>query len=206
MVSPEVFSSTRFMASVAAIASTSMVCLGYAWLIPNYAQMAIGAGAKVSGLVMIPGCVATMLLSPVAGRLLDRIGPRFPIAAGATLMLIGAILLCTRPLNGAWGLAVWYLLSGMGQGFLASPSMTYGLSSLNDGLRADGTSVCNALQQLGGSIGVSSVAAAVGAAQISAGDNTAGMIMGGQMAFVLLTLVVVGVAVFSTIALRFAEP
>jgi DHA2 family lincomycin resistance protein-like MFS transporter len=206
LVSPEVFSSTRFMASVAAIASTSMVCLGYAWLIPNYAQMAIGAGAKVSGLVMIPGCVATMLLSPVAGRLLDRIGPRFPIAAGATLMLIGAILLCTRPLNGAWGLAVWYLLSGMGQGFLASPSMTYGLSSLNDGLRADGTSVCNALQQLGGSIGVSSVAAAVGAAQISAGDNTAGMIMGGQMAFVLLTLVVVGVAVFSTIALRFAEP
>ena len=205
LVSPKVFSSTRFMASVVAIASTSLVCLGYAWLIPNYAQIAIGAGAKASGLVMIPGCVATMLLSPVAGRLLDGIGPRVPIAAGATLMLIGAILLCTRPLNGVWGLAEWYLLSGMGQGFLASPAMTYGLSSLNNGLRADGTSVCNALQQLGGSIGVSSVAAVVGAAQISAGDNTAGMIMGGQMAFVLLTLVVVGVAIFSTIALRFAE-
>ena len=113
--------------------------------------------------------------------------------------------MCFLSLDTVLGLAVWYLLSGMGEGLLASPSMTYGLSSLNDSLRADGTSVCNALQQLGGSIGVSSVAAVVGAAQISAGDNTAGMIMGGQMAFVLLTLVVVGVAIFSTIALRFAK-
>lgn len=159
LVSPKVFFSPGFITSVAAIASVSFECLGYAWLIPNYTQVALDAGAKISGLVLVPGCVATMLFSPIAGRLLDRKGPNVPIAAGAALMLLGAALLWIRPIDRAWGLAVWYLLSGMGQGLLVSPLITYGLSALDVNLRADGTSVCNALQQLGGSIGVSAVTA-----------------------------------------------
>lgn len=111
LVSPEVFPSTRFIASVAAISCASFVCLGYAWLIPNFIQVALGMGAKVSGFVMVPGCVATMLFSPVAGRLLDRKGPCAPIATGATLLVLGAILMCVQSLDTAWGLAVWYLLS-----------------------------------------------------------------------------------------------
>lgn len=205
LVSPEVFSSTRFMTSVAAIASASFVCLGYAWLIPNFIQVALGTGAKVSGLVVVPGCVAAMLLSPVAGRLLDRKGPCTPIVAGATLMVLGAILMCIYRLDTAWGLVVCYLLSGMGQGLLASPSMTYGLSSLDDSLRVDGTSVCNSLQQLGGSVGVSTVTAVVAAAQSSSADITTGMVLGGQAAFVVLAIVAAGAAVFSLIALRFTK-
>lgn len=192
LVSPEVFSSTRFIASVAAISSASFVCLGYAWLIPNFIQVALGMGAKVSGFVMVPGCVATMLFSPVAGRLLDRKGSRAPIAAGAALLVLGAILMCVRSLDTAWGLAVWYLLSGMGQGLLSSPSMTYGLSSLDDGLRADGTSVCNSLQQLGGPVGVSAVTAVVASAQTYNTEITAGMVLDGQGAFVVLAIVAAG--------------
>ena len=192
LVSPEVFSSTRFIASVAAISSASFVCLGYAWLIPNFIQVALGMGAKVSGFVMVPGCVATMLFSPVAGRLLDRRGSRAPIAAGAALLVLGAILMCVRSLDTAWGLAVWYLLSGMGQGLLSSPSMTYGLSSLDDGLRADGTSVCNSLQQLGGPVGVSAVTAVVASAQTYNTEITAGMVLDGQAAFVVLAIVAAG--------------
>lgn len=205
LVSPEVFSSTRFMTSVAAIAGASFVCLGYAWLIPNFTQVALGTGAKVSGLVVVPGCVATMLFSPVAGRLLDRKGPCAPIAVGATLLVLGAILMCFLSLDTVLGLAVWYLLSGMGEGLLASPSMTYGLSSLNDSLRADGTSVCNSLQQLGGSVGVSTVTAVVAAAQSSNADNTTGMVLGGQTAFVVLAIVAAVAAAFSLIALRLAK-
>lgn len=205
LVSPGVFSSARFMTSVAAIAGASFVCLGYAWLIPNFTQVALGTGAKVSGLVVIPGCVATMLFSPVAGRLLDRKGPCAPIAVGATLLVLGAILMCIRSLDTVLGLAVWYLLSGMGQGLLASPLMTYGLSSLDDSLRADGTSVCNSLQQLGGSVGVSTVTAAVAAAQSSNAGITTGMVLGGQAAFVVLAIVAAVAVAFSLIALRLAK-
>jgi hypothetical protein len=83
--------------------------------------------------------------------------------------------------------------------------MTYGLSSLDDSLRVDGTSVCNSLQQLGGSVGVSTVTAVVAAAQSSSADITTGMVLGGQAAFVVLAIVAAGAAVFSLIALRFTK-
>lgn len=205
LVSPEVFSSPGFIASVAAVASVSFACLGYAWLIPNYAQVDLGASAKASGLVMVPGCIATMLLPPVSGRLLDRRGPRVLIAAGAALMLLGAALLWIRPADSVWGLAAYYLLAGMGQGMLVSPLTTHGLSALDASLRADGTSVCNALQQLGGSVGVSAVTAVVAAAQASNADAAIGMELGGQAAFAVLAIVAAVAAALSLASLRFAR-
>lgn len=83
--------------------------------------------------------------------------------------------------------------------------MTYGLSSLDDGLRADGTSVCNSVQQLGGSVGVSTVTAVVASAQTSNTEIAVGMVQGGHTAFVVLAIVAAGAAIFSLIVLRLAK-
>ncbi len=47
-----------------------------------------GLSPVAAGLVLTPGAVAMAILSPMAGRLSDRIGVRIPILVGLTVMLL----------------------------------------------------------------------------------------------------------------------
>ena len=46
-------------------------------LIPLYIQNACGLSATISGIVTMPGSLATILVSPIAGKLYDRYGILF---------------------------------------------------------------------------------------------------------------------------------
>ncbi|MFC2503320.1 MAG: MFS transporter, partial [Cardiobacterium sp.] len=48
--------------------------LALGFLIPNYSQLAGGESARTAGLLLLPGCLLGALMTPFAGRLLDRFG------------------------------------------------------------------------------------------------------------------------------------
>jgi MFS family permease len=61
-------------------------------LLPVYLQF-LGFSALVSGLAFTLPSIGLVLLAPRYGRLADRIGPRRPIAAGAVVVAVSALLL-----------------------------------------------------------------------------------------------------------------
>lgn len=196
LINMQVFSHPAFVCSVVVVALVAFAILGFAYLVPNYAQLALDASASVSGTLLLPGCVLVMF-SPVGGRILDRVGAAVPIALGMGFLLLSCVLFVVfAPTLTPAMMMGFYVFFGLGQGLGFSTTMTHGLQCLPENLRTDGNSVFNTLQQLGGSVGVSAVTAVVGAAQVGATDMAAATAAGGFGAFVLLAAVI-AVAAFS---------
>ncbi len=95
LIDMRLFSFPAFSASAAVIAAVSFAILGFAYLIPNYAQLALGASASLSGTPMLPGCALVAVFAPLGGRLLDRAGARLPIIAGMACLVASVVLYVT---------------------------------------------------------------------------------------------------------------
>jgi EmrB/QacA subfamily drug resistance transporter len=86
-----------------------------------------GYGATTSGLVMVPGAIAMLVLAPVSARLGRRFGGHVPLALGASLSALGLLLL--GELHGSVLLVMLGFLingSGIALAFAAMPNLIVG--------------------------------------------------------------------------------
>lgn len=124
------------------VAINSLVCL--------YVQDVQALPATLSGLTMLPGAVMSMIFAPLAGRYLDRHGPRRVVSLGFFLIIVATWLLSTMtpatPL--AFPMAV-QTARFAGMACLQQVFMVWGISQQGDLSQA--TAVANTIRQLGGS-------------------------------------------------------
>ena len=185
----EVLGYHRFMMALAAILIAQFAVLAIGYAIPNYSQITNHTGAFAAGLLLVPGCVVGAVLSPLSGRLLDKVGARIPIVTGYGCMLLSLVLFAW--FGGALTTAMFYgfyVVYTIGQGLGCSTILTFGLSQLPKDLSADGNALVNSLQQLAGAMGTAVVSTIVASAQLAApasqfAEATA---QGSQQAFILL--------------------
>ncbi len=187
----EVLGHRNFMFALAVIliAQFTVLALGYA--IPNYSQIANHTGAFTAGGLLVPGCIVGAIISPLSGRLLDRVGARLPIVAGYGFMLLSLALF-------AWygdGLTTvmfygFYVVFTVGQGLGCPTAITFGLSQLPKDLSADGNALVNSFQQLAGAMGTAVVSTIVASQQLSvpASRFAEATATGSRHAFELLAL------------------
>ena len=99
--------------------------------------------------------VLALIVAPNAGRLNDRIGPRFPAAAGAACFAIGLALLAQ--LGGdtqLWDVMWRVAFIGVGMG-LAMPTLSAAsMASLPPQVRGVGSGSLNTMRQVGFTVGV----------------------------------------------------
>ena len=67
--------------------------------IPLFLQQAQGLGAFDAGLLLLPQALVMAVLMPIAGRLYDKIGPRWPAVIGLTIVAIGTYSLHNMSLD-----------------------------------------------------------------------------------------------------------
>lgn len=187
----EVLGHRNFMFALIAIlvAQFTVLALGYA--IPNYSQIVNHTKAFTAGGLLVPGCIVGAIISPLSGRLLDKVGARLPLVAGYGFMLLALVLFCwfgdsltTLMFYG------FYVVFTIGQGFGCPTAITFGLSQLPKDLSADGNALVNSFQQLAGAMGTAVVSTIVASQQLSApASQFAGATaVGSQHAFFLLGL------------------
>ena len=171
-----IFDHHGYVLGLGVIAFLQFTILGLSFLLPNYAQLAMGAGQTEAGSVLLWGCVLGAALAPVSGQLLDRLGARVPVLTGAALALaacVGFTLLAPR-MTTMCAILVYVVFAG-GQSLMYGNDMTCALSFLPVEVKADGNAMFTTLQQLSGAIGTSVCAAIVNAAQAGTADGTAQM-------------------------------
>ena len=204
LINLRVFRRGPFTFSVLVLVLIQFVCLGLGFLIPNYAQIVSRQEAFLAGCLLLPGCLVGAVLSPVSGRVLDRLGPERPILLGNLSILVS--LVCFSLFAGALttgAFLVFYLFFAFGQGFSVGTSMTNGLSHLPPEQNPDGNAVINTLQQLAGAIGISVVSTMVASAQAALPEDLAAATrLGSQHAFYLLAVLTVGILCCSIGAFR----
>jgi MFS family permease len=62
-----------------------------------------------SGLVLLPGALVLVVLMPIAGRIFDLIGPRYPAMVGLAFLALGSFLLAHITVDTPRGDIEWWL-------------------------------------------------------------------------------------------------
>lgn len=153
-------------------ALTAGAGLGEASLVflPSLAVVALGVQAQTASYLLLPVVLAMSVGSPLAGRLLDRLGSKVVILAGVAVMTVGMFLLSVTS-----GSLVMFIVSGLliGLGLSALLGAPVRYVTLNE-TTADERSAAQGLVNTFTSIGQLVGSAAVGAVAASAAGAAAG--------------------------------
>jgi DHA2 family multidrug resistance protein len=145
------------------IANVLMFMLGFVLygstvLIPIFLQTLLGYTALLSGLALSPGGLVTLVMLPLAGFLLPRLGPRWLIATG--LLAGGLALFCMS----GWNLQIDFCAAMMGRvyqafglAFLFVPINAAAFLHIPKPKLSNATGILNLARNIGGSAGVAFV-------------------------------------------------
>ena len=96
-----------------------------------YLQYIKGLDAHTAGFVMISQPVMMALLSPLAGKMSDRINPGILASAGMGITAIGLVLLCfLKATTSYWVIVILLAIIGTGFAFFSSPNSNAIMSSV----------------------------------------------------------------------------
>jgi MFS family permease len=120
-----------------------------------YLQTVLGYGAIKTGATFLPLTGLIMLVAPIAGRFTDRIGPRWLMAAGMTLLAGSLLLFATLDESSTfWNILPGLLVGGLGMAITMAPTTTAAMSSVPVDKAGVGSAVINSARQVGGSLGI----------------------------------------------------
>lgn len=123
-------------------------------LIPIYVQTLCGQSAAISGLVMLPGALLMGVMSPVAGRLFDKHGPRALALVGMLCLFVGTVAMTQVDTATSMALlACIIVLRNLGMTLVNMPLNTWGINALDNKFVNHGTAVGNTFRQVAGSFG-----------------------------------------------------
>ena len=136
-------------------------------------QGSLGFSAFDAALTLLPACVLSCVLAPLAGKVYDRAGLRVMLPVGLGLMAVFAFALsrCTEQATSPV-LVLCYAPVIVGCALSMGPAQSYALSSLKPQLYPHGVTIVSTSFQIAGCVGSSlfvGVLSSVQAAQLAGG-------------------------------------
>lgn len=122
-------------------------------VLPIYLQTVLGCSAFMTGLLMTPGAVISIFMSPVSGLLFDKFGPRAISIVGLTSLTAALTALAfIGPDTRVVFLIAIYTLQSFGLTIANMPVNTWGINALDNDFIAHGNAISNTGRQVGGAI------------------------------------------------------
>ncbi|HZO25582.1 MAG TPA: DHA2 family efflux MFS transporter permease subunit [Chloroflexota bacterium] len=147
------------------LTSNVVVCLimvlmfGSQLLVPLFLQNVRGLSPFATGLLMAPEAIAMAIMMPIAGRLLDKVGPR-PLAIPGLIGLSFAYwqLSGLDPNTSDTTIAAILVLRGVSQGIMILPLMTVGMDRIAAARMSRATVLATVIRQIAGAFGAAAAA------------------------------------------------
>ncbi|HEX7064944.1 MAG TPA: MDR family MFS transporter [Bacillales bacterium] len=128
--------------------------LGVELLLPLYMQNAQGYTALESGLLLLPGAIVMGVMSPIVGKVFDKIGARPLAIVGLSVVTVMTFLFSNMTASTSYGyMMVLYAIRMFGISLVMMTVMTAGLNQLPNHLIPHGTAMNNTMRQVAASIG-----------------------------------------------------
>ncbi|WP_318203649.1 MFS transporter [Streptomyces sp. SCL15-4] len=135
---------------------------GFLFLSTLYLQNVRGLDALHAGLWMLPMAVPTFLCAPLSGRLVGSRGPRISLlVAGAAMTASGVLFAAFEAETSNTTLLLGYVLFGIGFGFVNAPITNTAVSGMPRAQAGVAAAVASTSRQLGSTLGVAVVGAAL---------------------------------------------
>ena len=127
-----------------------------------YLQDARGFSALTAGLFTLPLALFTMVLAPVAGRVIGAIGARRPLLLAALALGLGALLMTgLTPRTPVWLLFAAYVIFGTGLGLVNPPITNTAISGMPPAQAGVAAAIATSSRQVGATVGIALVGAIV---------------------------------------------
>jgi MFS transporter, DHA2 family, multidrug resistance protein len=135
-----------------------VVLYGSTVLLPVLLQTLVGYTAQLSGLVLSPGAIVTLVSLPFVGWLLARYQARWLVIFGLLILSFGMFQLSYLNLTtGFWTYVYVWMISRGGLGFLFVPINVVAFSYVSKERMNNATGLINLARNIGGSVGISLV-------------------------------------------------
>jgi EmrB/QacA subfamily drug resistance transporter len=148
-----------YAASVSVLFLSGLSVYGPLLLLALYYQELQGKSALVTGLLLAPQGLGSLLPRGVAGKLTDRIGGRPVVAVGLLLTALGTLAFAwAGPHTSTWLLGVSLFVRGAGLSAVTIAVMAGAFRDVPANEVADASSTTRIVQQVGGSFGAAVLA------------------------------------------------
>jgi predicted MFS family arabinose efflux permease len=145
---------------VAMLVSLSM--FGVFFFVSLYIQNILGFSPTQAGASFLPMVLLIILIAPLAGRLSDRVGSRWLMGGGMTLVGFSLLLYERVTVDSSfWTLLPSMILGGVGMAMTMSPMTSAAMGSVPVDKAGVGSGVLNSFRQVGGSLGIAVMGAIV---------------------------------------------
>ncbi len=161
LVPLRIFRDRDFSLSNIGVATIGFVVTAMIVPVMFYAQEVCGLSPTRSALIVAPMAVASGVLAPFVGRIVDRSHPRPVIGFGFSLVAISMTWLSFElmPATPIWRVVLPLTVTGVGMAFIWSPLAATATRNLPPHLAGAGSGVYNTTRQVGSVLGSAGVAA-----------------------------------------------
>lgn len=148
-----VFKNKQFALTTIGVALSMMSMMGLQMMLPLYLQRVQKLTALDSGLIILPGALLMGILSPISGRIFDRVGIKRMTLIGFLIIAIGtAPMLFINEATSHIFIIVVYAVRMVGIGLVMMPLTAGAMSSLNPRQATHGTAANNTIRQVAAAV------------------------------------------------------
>jgi EmrB/QacA subfamily drug resistance transporter len=142
---------------------------------PIYMQTFLGWSPIQAGAALLPWTVLIVIFAPIAGKLSDKVGSRWLIAAGMTTVGLCCLELSTVAVDSTfWRMLPGFILGGLGMSFVMTPMSAAVMGAVPVDKAGVASGVLNTFRQVGVALGIAIMGAIITnreAAALRAGDD-----------------------------------
>src|SRR4051812_31492611 len=154
-----VLKSRQLAAGVSIAAVLGLALFGSIFVLPIFLQNLHGLTANQTGMVILPGALASAFTMAFVGKNANRLDARATVSVGAVLFFLSMYLLSRMTLASGPSETFWPLiLRGVGLGLIFVPLTNASMAEVRTRELAQGTGMFNLTRQLGGSLGIAIMA------------------------------------------------
>ena len=162
------FSSATFTWGAIFAALSFLSLIGVLFTKPQYFQGVLGTTAMGSGLRLLPLIAGVLLGAVPAAQVAKLAGAKLAVAAGFGLLALGLCLGATTSVHSSGAfVAVWMAVVGAGMGLALATSTSAALVELSPDRSGVGTAVVEAIDEIGGPLGIAILGSVVSAGYLA---------------------------------------
>jgi EmrB/QacA subfamily drug resistance transporter len=169
MLELSLFRSSTFTGGNVVAFLVTLAMFGVFFFMSIFVQRILGYSPVEAGAIFLPMTVLIILVAPPAGKLSDRVGSRWLMAGGLTLVA-GSLVIFSQlgSDSGFWDMLPGLILGGIGMASVMTPMSAAVMGSVAVAKAGVASGVLNTSRQIGGALGIALMGAILTSRQESA--------------------------------------
>jgi EmrB/QacA subfamily drug resistance transporter len=162
MLDLSLFRNGTFAGANAAMLLVGLAMFGVFFYVSLFMQQVLRFSPVEAGATFLPMTVLVILVAPQAGRMTDKVGARWLVGSGLTLVAISLLLYTRLDVDSTfWTALPGLLVGGFGMALAMTPTTAAAMSAVPVDKAGVGSAVLNSMRQVGGSLGIAIMGAVV---------------------------------------------